>query len=239
MGNIVLLREEVAAKRTARELAAYGHSAVILPTERIVALRKAVPREPFAAFAVTSARAVPAIAQAFPGDPRPVFAVGTRTAEALHEAGFADIHVAGGDASTTAELIGRLSEREHAVLYAAGRPRTGQLEIALEVLGIPFVIWEVYRTERVEQSPARICGAFAGADAVLLLSVGQAEAFLALAGHTDRPFRPGDFEILALSPRIAEVLPEAWRRVTRISSDKTVASLFAGTGAPSSQATRR
>lgn len=74
MARVLILRERDEARRTAAALEARGHQPLILPLEAARPLDQGPPQGAFAGFAVTSARAVPALARHFPADRRPVFA---------------------------------------------------------------------------------------------------------------------------------------------------------------------
>lgn len=228
MARVLILRARDEARRTAAALEARGHQPLILPLEEAQPLDQGPPKGTFAGFAVTSARAVPALARYFPADPRPIFAVGERTGEAARRAGFPDVRIAGGTAPDIARLTdaGGLSVGT-ALLYAAGRTRTGTLEEAFDAAAIPYVVWEVYEMIGLAPDEAAVASVLAGSapDAVFVLSAGQAEAFCGLAARLPKLFQPMP-AILALSRRIAGALSPALRRDAIISSDARLASLF-------------
>lgn len=228
MARVLILRERDEARRTAAALEARGHQPLILPLEAARPLDQGPPQGAFAGFAVTSARAVPALARHFPADRRPVFAVGERTGEAARGAGFPDVRVAGGKAPDIARLADAAGlSVETALLYAAGKTRTGTLEEAFDAAAISYAVWEVYEMIRLAPDDATVTSVFGGAapDAVLVLSAGQAEAFCGLAERLPTLFQPMP-AILALSLRIAGALSPALRRDAIISSDARLASLF-------------
>ncbi|HEX2020036.1 MAG TPA: uroporphyrinogen-III synthase [Aurantimonas sp.] len=227
MARVLILREAGAAERTAAEIAARGHEPLILPLESFEILAAPPPAGSFAAFAVTSAQAVAPLARHFPGDPRPLFAVGKATASAASDAGFFDVRAADGAAEGIAALAAAGLPAGATILYAAGRTRTGTLETGLAAAGIGCAVWEVYATRRLDPDPAAVGEATGGRapDAVLVLSVGQAEAFGALCRAMPDAFMPSPL-VLALSQRIAAALPVELRRKARISPDRSLASLF-------------
>ena len=228
--RILILRAGEDAERTARDVSARGHEPLVLPTETVRRLdAPPPPATDVRAFAATSARAVPALASHFTGDPRPVFAVGARTGDAAREAGFADVRVAVGDAEALAQLIAASCPPAGGpILYAAGIPRTKTLETALQRTGIVFRVWEVYETRRrrPERAEVEVALAEGPPDAVLVLSAGQAEALAELAAaFPDLLGRPTPW---ILSRRIAEALHPTLRERSWISPDKSLASLFEG-----------
>lgn len=228
MARVLILRERDEAMRTAEALEARGHQPLILPLEAARPLDQGPPQGAFAGFAVTSARAVPALARHFPADPRPVFAVGERTGEAARTAGFLDVRVAGGTAPDIARLAAAAGlSVGTALLYAAGRTRTGTLEEAFDAAAIPYVVWEVYEMTRLTPHDAAVASVLGGAapDAVFVLSASQAEAFSELAARLPKLFQPMP-TILVLSRRIAEALSLVLRRDAIISSNARLASLF-------------
>ncbi|MEF2552233.1 uroporphyrinogen-III synthase [Aurantimonas sp. A2-1-M11] len=228
MVRILILREAQAAARTADDLAARGHEPLVLPLESSQAIAGPAPAGAFAGFAATSARAVPALAAAFPGDARPVFAVGERTGAALAAAGFPDVRVAAGEAQS----IGRLAFAAgfggaDTILYAAGRPRTGTLETALSAAGVGCRVWEVYETIALRPERAAVVAALGAGppDAVLLLSAGQAATYGDLVARFADLFTPPP-QILALSARIAAALPPNLAETAQLSRDTRLVSLF-------------
>ena len=228
MARVLILRAADAAAPTAEALAARSHRPLILPVELMRTIGGPAPPGNFAALAATSMRAVPALAKFFPGDGRPVFAVGERTGSALLAAGFTDVRVAAGEAGDIARLARDAGLGGTAtILYAAGRPRTGTLETALAAAGIGCHVWEVYETvaHRPERSAVEAVLSDGPPDAVLLLSAGQAAAYGELVAAWPDLFRPAP-RILALSARIAAALPENLAETVRLSDDTRLASLF-------------
>ncbi|MCW7543759.1 uroporphyrinogen-III synthase [Aurantimonas litoralis] len=228
MARVLILRAADAAVQTAEALAKRGHRPLVLPVESMRTIGGPAPTGDFAALAATSMRAVPALAKAFPGDGRPVFAVGERTGSALLAAGFTDVRVAAGEAEDIARLARDAGlDGGSMILYAAGRPHTGTLETALAAAGIGCNVWEVYETvaHRPERSAVAAVLHDGPPDAVLLLSAGQATAYGELVATCPDLFQPAP-RILALSARIAAALPANLAETVRLSDDTRLASLF-------------
>ncbi|NDV87447.1 hypothetical protein GTW51_12130 [Aurantimonas aggregata] len=225
--RVLILREPDAAARTAAELTARGHEPLVLPLETVETLDAPPPDGAFAAFAVTSAHAVAPLARAFPNDGRPLFAVGEATASAARNAGFPDVRVAGGAADGIGALAAATLPHESTILYAAGRTRTATLESGLAEAGVGCAVWEVYAIHPVRPDATTVRRVIAGRapDGVLVLSVGQATALARLCRALPDAFSPLPL-VLVLSERIAAALPAELRRRARISSDRSLTSLF-------------
>src|SRR5690606_28928954 len=113
------------ARRTALQLAADGHQAVVEPLLTIEPVAVSAPSGPFAAATITSANAARVAAT----DARlagfralPLYAVGARSAAAARAAGFRDVSEAGGEAGSLAALL-RARVPGARVLYLAGEQR--------------------------------------------------------------------------------------------------------------------
>ena len=230
MARVLILREAGAARETARQLRTLGHKPLLCPSEVVIRLESELPTAPLDGFVVTSAQAVPRLAEAFAADARPVFAVGEATAAALRSAGFANVHAGSGMSSSLPRVIRDVfgaSSGDVRLLYAAGRNRSGSLEEAVAKASVHLSIWEVYDVvTRVPSEPElRRCLGGERADAVLILSQAQAQAF----GDQIAAYLGGDIErprLLCLSGRIAEALPPSLRPHAEISARPRLASLF-------------
>lgn len=229
MARILILRERAAAEATAGIVRAAGHEPVILPLQSIRPLAPEVPAGPFAGFLVTSANAAPFAAARLNGEERPFLAVGRRTAEALRRAGARDVLEGPGDGAGLLEQAAAIADGAggQALLYLAGRRRTGGLEGALRKAGVPFDTIEVYDTVRLEPEAREaedVLGE-SGVDAVLLLSAGQAEGFSDLASRLPRRFEPLP-QLLCFSDRIRDALPAAWRARALVSERPELSALL-------------
>ncbi|WP_082490710.1 uroporphyrinogen-III synthase [Aureimonas sp. Leaf454] len=228
MARVVVLRQMPEAEETAAEIRARGHDAVLLPLARTVPLDAPPPFHDVGGFVVTSLQAVRALAAAFPGDPRPVLAVGARTAEALTAAGFGAVEAGPGTAEglvARAEVLARESGRP--LLYAAGRVRTPDFEAGAGAAGVALLVWEVYDVEPLDPGPAGLAAAFPNRESpdVLVLSVGQAEGFAQLWRRIAAEGRSVP-RLLCLSERILRALPVDLRPFACISPQPKLSSLF-------------
>src|SRR4051812_12928068 len=95
--RVLVTRPREQAERTAERLGALGHEPFVAPLLTIVPTQEPPPPAPFAAFVVTSAHAIPALASL--GDAArqaPVLAVGERTAALARQAGLRQAQTAEG-----------------------------------------------------------------------------------------------------------------------------------------------
>jgi len=213
--RVLLTRPERDAQRTAAALRAHGHEPILAPLLHIEILSDAeLGRGPWAAILVTSANAVRAIAEhrrRAALQAVPVYAVGQRSAQAMREAGFADVTSADGDVNDLANLVAARLKPATPLLYLAGEKRSGDLAGTLR--GRDFMVQTVlvYRVIAAEKLPRQASDALtAGIDAVLHFSRRSAEAYVSAAREAgvlnDALAKPIH---LCLSGRIAQPLTGA------------------------------
>ena len=150
--RVLVTRPQEDAERTARRLAALGHEAVLAPVTSIVSTGEPAPLLRADALILTSAHAVPALAQ-LSDVARPVFAVGGRTAAAIREAGLKSVHAAKGDALSLAALVREHVEPGRTLLHLAGRDRKEEPERSLLAAGYAVAVWEVYEARATARLP--------------------------------------------------------------------------------------
>ena len=142
--RVLVTRPQVDGERTAAELAAGGHEAVLAPVLRIEATGEPPPPGRFDALVLTSGNAAPRLAAL---DPHirslPIFAVGARTAAAATEAGCRDVRAAGGDAASLGRLVAQTAPRG-TILLVAGRDRKPEPEASLSAAGFVVATWIAY-----------------------------------------------------------------------------------------------
>ncbi len=161
--RVLVTRPETAAAATAERLAELQFEPVRLPLTEIVPVthQDLLPAGTYAAVLVTSANAVrhaaPAVLSACAG--LPLFAVGTRTADAAADAGFAEVRTAAsGEAVGLAGLVAGSVAPGSNLIYLTGRIRKPTLEALLTEAGFAVAAVETYdapaiewRTEAVER----------------------------------------------------------------------------------------
>ncbi|MDX8525264.1 uroporphyrinogen-III synthase [Mesorhizobium sp. MSK_1335] len=222
MVRVLVTRPEPGALRTARRLEDQGFQPILLPLTETSALpAEATIGADIIAVAVTSANAVrhasKALIAALAG--LPCHAVGKRTAEACHAAGFLSVIEGPGDAEALADVIaGGLAGK--AIVYLCGRFRFAMFERRLAMAGVQVQAVETYDTTGIDYDDADVLARLSGlpVEAALLYS---AKASAALVSLIARPALRHLFErteFLALSARVAEPLDRVVRQTIRIAS---------------------
>lgn len=230
--RVLVTRPEPSATRTAERLKALGHEPLLLPLFSAVHDRKAVERALSDglpdALVVTSAEALNALGPAEALADLPVFAVGRRTAEATHEAGFHAVDIAGGDGRSLAALIAERFPRDPklSLLYLAGEPRAPQLEQDLAERRFTVKVAVCYRMQPVDIGENGVQSVLDhNPEAILLYSSGAARRFFDLADVCLRK-RPVP-RILCLSAAIAAAVPSDFAGQTEFARMPDENSLFA------------
>jgi uroporphyrinogen-III synthase len=169
--------------------------------------------------AVTSAEAIRALltqsSSLAPHLDRPLYAVGSATAEAAIAAGFTAVKAASGDGRDLAELI--TAEAAGAVTYLAGTPRAETFEKRAGELGLRLTIADCYHMKQIAPGKEALESLQrAPADAVLLYSRETAAALF-------RFFNPlpkwlGTARILCLSEAVAVAVPAPLLKNLRIAA---------------------
>ncbi len=213
MMRLLLTRPLLEAERTATALRAMGHEPVIAPVLTIETIADApIGAGPYAAVLMTSGNAARAIAD----HPRlasllalECFAVGGPTAAAARQAGFANVHVAGGDGEDLARLVGeQLRVRDRPLLYLAGNDRARDMAAELAPHGLTLELSVVYRAVATHRFPADIESALrAGAiDGVMHYSWRSTAIFVDCVRKADAEAQAARLMHFCLSARASEPL---------------------------------
>lgn len=194
MRPVLVLRPQPGAAATAARAAALGLEAVVTPLFRIETRAWDLPTAAFDALLVTSANAARAIDGRIDRS-TPVYAVGSATATALKEAGFARLVT--GEAGVT-DVI-RMAERNGvtSLLHLAGEDRT-----AFDPGALRIETRTVYAAEPIEPEPA-FAAALARDAVALLHSARAARRFRDLAGPEHR--------IAAISAAVLAAAGSGWK----------------------------
>ena len=136
-GLVVITRPPDEARALASDLNALGYETLVAPMLRIAPRATSLPSPAnYAALAFTSANGVRVFAQNSAERTLPAYAVGGATAEALREAGFADVRGAAGDAVALARLIQGTLGGSGPVLHVSGKDVARDIAALLAPAGI-------------------------------------------------------------------------------------------------------
>ena len=200
------------AERVAALLHARGHDVVLAPLLRIETIENAdFGPGPWAGILLTSANALRALAPHRRNElsSLPVFAVGSRTAEAARTAGFSNIIAAEGNAADLAPLTAeRLGHVRAPLLYLAGNDRARDLAGDFDTHNIPVQTVVVYRAVAASRLPpaARQTLQADSLDGVLHYSRRSAAIFLDCATADGLTEQARALTHYCLSVRVAEPL---------------------------------
>ncbi len=229
----LVTRPEPDGERTAAALRGRGHQAVVAPLLRVEAVPDAgIGADSWAGIIVTSRNAIRVLgAHPHARDlfRLPVFAVGRRTAEAAHAAGFTDIVAADGDARALIRLVlARYRAGDRPLLYLAGADRTGDVAGVLTEAGVPVETSVVYRAVMVKELPMAVRTALAAGaiDGVLHFSRRSADIYVKCArsaGMLDSALAPIQY---CLAPQVAEPLAAAGAKKIAIAPRPEEAALL-------------
>ena len=209
--NVLVLRPERAAVRTAEGLRRLGHTPIVAPVLTIEDIPSEIPAQDYQAVLATSANGLRKLARR-PEIGRlsrlPLIAVGDRTAEAGREAGFTTIHVAEGDGRGLVTMACGLFATPARFLHAAGADRAFDVAGALARYGHDVTVIELYRATAAAALPAAAAAALGAGeiDAVLHHSRRIAETFLSLSDAAGLGQRVRALGHVALSERVAGAL---------------------------------
>jgi len=229
--RIVLTRPRDNSERTAATLRSRGHDVLVASLMRVEPV-VAELRPPWGAVIITSANAAAAVA-AHPARAEliklPVYAVGKRSADAAHQAGFIDVTTAGGDVHDLVQVISeRIADASAPLLYLAGEDRAGDLIGDLARHGVGAELAVVYRAVPAPFPPELIMALKEGTvDAVLHFSRRSAENYLAGAKKTAILAQALKMRHLCLSAQIAEPLVNAGASQNAVARRPDEASLIA------------
>lgn len=230
--RLLVTRPKADAARTAAALQARGHDVIVAPLLAVEHLDAELLGEPWSAILVTSANAAPAIAahrRHGALQSLPVFAVGSHSAQAMRDVGFADVISAEGDVTALANLVAARTKSGASLLYLAGAERSGDLAGALRAQDRVVHMAVIYRTVVADNLPPEAAAALtAGIDGVLHYSLRSAEAYVTAAHRASLAKAAiADPIHFCLSAAIAAPLAEAGARNIRVAEGANEAALLA------------
>jgi uroporphyrinogen-III synthase len=225
--RLLLTRPEADARRTAKLLRAHGHTVVVAPLLQIEAVAAEIGAG--AAIVVTSANTAQVVAahqQRTALCRLPVFAVGERSAQAMRDAGFAEVTSADGSVGDLARLVAARMPAGASLLYLAGADRSGDLAGDLRARSFAVETIVVYRAVTITRLPEAAAFALAGGlHGVLHFSRRSAAAYVdaaRAAGQLTIALKPAQF---CLSAPIAVPLQRAGAVDVHIAQRPTEAAL--------------
>ncbi|MGW9330121.1 uroporphyrinogen-III synthase [Bosea sp. NPDC055594] len=228
--RVLVLRPQPDAERTAKALRERGQEPVPAPLFSIVPGAEPAPKGPFDAIVLTSANAVPALEQ-LPKAWRkalPAFCVGSRTADAAGELGFATRNAKGNRADLLALISSQLPAPKK-LLFVAGQDRHDDLPEQLRTAGHEVAIWTAYEARAVESLPEAAVEALrrGEVDAALHYSPRSAQTFLSLASAAGLTEQALALPQVALSAEIAAPLIGAGAGTVLVAEHAEEAALLA------------
>ncbi len=212
--RVMVTRPEAEAQRTARRLERLGHTPRLLPLTRVRPLPAAIPTGvgDVAAVVVTSANALRLAEPALlaPLLDKPVFAVGSRTAEIAREVGFRHAVEGPGHAGGLAETVLASSGQDGTIAYLCGRLRRDTIERALAAAGRRCVAIETYETIDVPYTSEKLAEALGTEPlgAILLYSPYAAERLVALGAEKSVAEYAASATIICISRQTADACSE-------------------------------
>ena len=247
--RVLVTRPQPGAARTAARLSRSGHEAVLMPLfeATVTASMDDLPAvTDISGLIATSARAFGMfkgtdVAAAGLADVR-VHAVGAATAQAARDAGFEQVHEAGGTAEALvqdllADQAGSLTSPRGAdwpgqrakLVYLAGVPRRPLIETVMSAPDTGLMVVECYKMSEISYSTDILNSDILSPapDVILLYSAKAAQRFRVLA-ETKNVLKPLEFSrFLCLSASIAAELPQKWQCRVSVAGRPDEDSLFA------------
>lgn len=205
------------AEPLAQRLLALGYRPLIAPLMRIDFLDPGDQAllEATGALAFTSANGVRAYIHHSNRRDLAVFAVGERTGELARDAGFRDVHVAGGNVDLLSEMIARTrTPGEGPILHVTGTERAGDLAKALTDGGFEVRRLVLYSARAVDDLPKEVETALKGCmlDAVVFFSPRTARLAVDLIGKSGLAGAVNAVTALCLSENVrTEAEKLVWR----------------------------
>jgi uroporphyrinogen-III synthase len=232
--RVLVTREPEAAAATAARLTAAGHTPVIAPLTRIVALPAPEFSGAWDAVLLTS----PAAVRCLEARPEagwlaalPMLAVGDRTADAARSAGFADVRSAAGDGEDLVRLAAAALPGGGRVLHPAALQRARDYDQELGRAGIAVVTVPIYEARAVAALPETAVQPLRRGeiDAVLHFSQRSSVSYLHLAQRAGLLAEALVPHQLCLSARIAAPLAAAPSvRIAATPDEEALLALLAG-----------
>lgn len=221
--RILVTRSEPGASETGARLQAAGYDPIVEPLFAIVPIDATLPA--FDALAFTSANGVRQFSALSPRRDVAVFCVGSRTAQAAREAGFANVTSADGDVAALSTLIVGQLPAGARLLHAGNEDTRGDLAGRLTSEGIAADFVALFRAEPVAAPGPVLARHIAGKPAFAAALVHSPRAGEILAGMIRSAAHPVPLAVAAISAAAAAPLDGLAHSVA-IAASPDEASLF-------------
>lgn len=229
--GVLVTRPAHQAEAQAGALTRRGYTPILAPCLKIKIERgPSLDDDGVAAYAVTSANGVAALAQRMKGRDKTLYVVGAATEAAARTAGFTAIERGTGDGPALATLIAeRFDRASGALLYACGEDTAFDLQKALQKHTILVLQVALYAMPLVASLPVSALKAMdAGeAKAVLLMSARTATAFGDLAAGAGRHAALRALTAICLSEQVAKAARDHDFARIAVAAEPNEASLLA------------
>lgn len=221
--KILVTRPQDDARRTAAELEARGHAALLAPLLD-VRFRDGpdIDLGGVQAILATSANGIRALAHRTTRRDVPVFTVGPQTADAARAAGFTDVKSADGDAAAlAASAIRWTTPQAGALFHPAGAQTKGVLAERLTAAGFTVRSETLYEAVPRAQLPPEAIAALKACEigAVLLYSPRSARTFADAIRAAGLEESCSHFDVLCISEAAARALVGLRFRAVRTASE--------------------
>ncbi len=226
--RVLVTRARNDAERTGALLQARGYEPVLVPLTEIRETGEPPPCDGFDAIVVTSLHGAPYLARLPQPVSCPVFAVGPRTAEAVHESGVFDTIVAEGDAVSMIGLIRSRMPPGASLLHIAGRDRKPEPDASLIRASFTVSVWSAYEAAAVDRAPLGLIEALANGSLDVALHYSRRSASILVrcaecAGMAQALF---DLRHVFLSQDVAQAFSDSVARRGFVAASPSEASLF-------------
>jgi uroporphyrinogen-III synthase len=204
--GLLITRPAPQAALTAARVAALGYQPVLAPLMTIVPLVWQLPAVQPQTVLITSANALPALAESGLARSTPIYTVGAQTAAAIAAIGFSNVKSADGDSADLAALVSKETKPAAGLLlYLRGQDIAGDLQKRLQVSGYQIETRVVYRSDAAISLPIAVTAVLTQGEVLgaLLYSPRSAAIFTKLAPH--RKLR-----LYCLSQAVAQAAGAGW-----------------------------
>jgi uroporphyrinogen-III synthase len=209
--RVLVTRSEPGASETAQRLADLGYTPIVEPLFDIEMIPAVLP--PHDALAFTSANGVRAFGRLSQTRDRPVFSVGSRTAQEALDLGFTQVMSADGDVGALAALIAEKLPPGASLLHTGNEESRGDLAGALRARGLQAIFVPTFRAAPVGRPGPQLAAHLRGEFAFEAILIHSARAAAILSQFAAEAAHCGPLDVAAISTEAARPLARLARRV--------------------------